>query len=274
MRARASGASAALLFGSLWGLAEATAGYALHALRVPGLAGCLMFPLGFLLMSRAYARNGRPTAAILTSWVAASIKLVDFLIPGADAMAVLNPAQAILFQGLAAAGLLSVFGTETWGRRDRLFFRKKESDSFSGIQVAGFRASSTERSDGNGFPRKRAGTKPNGTRLKMRNSLPALIAAAAAASLAWRMAHLGFSFLSTALLREPNILRAGSAPILRFLIPDSLVNGALVFIFMKASSSFSYFNKDRVYPEAFRLLTRPAASLAVLAAAVIAEAVL
>jgi hypothetical protein len=115
MRGRAQALSAALLYGSLWGLAEATAGHALHSLRVPGIAGFLMFPLGFFLMSSAYGRAKNLPSVLMTSWVAASVKLADLLIPGADAMAVLNPAQAILLQGLAVAWLLAASGRSAGG---------------------------------------------------------------------------------------------------------------------------------------------------------------
>jgi hypothetical protein len=97
-----------LYCGSLWGLAEATAGHIFHLLRIPGLAGFLMFPVGFFLMSRASSRSGRFLAVFLTSWIAAGIKLADLLLPGADVLAVWNPVQAILLEGLAAAGLILI----------------------------------------------------------------------------------------------------------------------------------------------------------------------
>jgi hypothetical protein len=96
----------ALFYGSLWGLAEATAGHILHLLRIPGLAGFIMFPAGFFLMSRAFSRSSRFLAVLLTSWIAAGIKLADLVLPGADFLAVWNPVQAILLEGLAAAGIL------------------------------------------------------------------------------------------------------------------------------------------------------------------------
>jgi hypothetical protein len=96
----------ALFYGALWGLAEATAGHILHLLRIPGLAGFIMFPVGFFLMRRAFSRSGRFLAVFLTSWIAAGIKLADLLLPGAAFLAVWNPVQAILLQGLAAAGIL------------------------------------------------------------------------------------------------------------------------------------------------------------------------
>jgi len=97
-----------IYYGSLWGLAEATAGHVLHLLRIPGLAGFIMFPMGFFLMSRAFSRSGRFLAVFLTSWIAAGIKLADLVLPGADILAVWNPAQAILLEGLTAAALLLV----------------------------------------------------------------------------------------------------------------------------------------------------------------------
>ncbi len=97
-----------LYYGALWGLAEATAGHILHLLRIPGLAGFIMFPVGFFLMSRAFSRSARFLAVFLTSWIAAGIKLADLLLPGADILAVWNPVQAILLEGLAAAGLILV----------------------------------------------------------------------------------------------------------------------------------------------------------------------
>jgi hypothetical protein len=98
----------ALFYGSLWGLAEATAGHILHLLRIPGLAGFIMFPVGFFLMSRAFSRSGRFLTIFLTSGIAAGIKLANLALPGADFVAVWNPAQAILLEGLAAAALLLV----------------------------------------------------------------------------------------------------------------------------------------------------------------------
>jgi len=95
-----------LYCGALWGLAEATAGHILHLLRIPGLAGFIMFPVGLFLMSRAFSRSGRFLAVFLTSWIAAGIKLADLVLPGSDVLAVWNPVQAILLEGLAAAGIL------------------------------------------------------------------------------------------------------------------------------------------------------------------------
>jgi H+/gluconate symporter-like permease len=95
--------AAALVWGSVWGLGEATLGHLLHLTRVPGLPGLVMFPFGVLVMGRALARSGSATAVFLTGAVAAGFKFLDLLLPGTDILAVINPAQAILLEALAGA---------------------------------------------------------------------------------------------------------------------------------------------------------------------------
>lgn len=102
------GISGALFWGSVWGSAEASMGHILHLLRVPGLAGFVMIPIGILMMARAFKDSGRSVAVFLTSAVAAGLKFVDFLIPGTDPAVVVRPALAILAQGLALASMVSL----------------------------------------------------------------------------------------------------------------------------------------------------------------------
>jgi hypothetical protein len=91
-----------LFFGAVWGICEATVGYALHlaALALPGLPGALMFPIGFFCMRRAQMATGKAAAPFQIAVIAAGIKLVDFLMPGYDAIRVVNPALSILLEGL------------------------------------------------------------------------------------------------------------------------------------------------------------------------------
>ncbi len=188
-------AAASLFFGSLWGLAEATVGHGLHALRLPGLAGFLMFPLGMLFMSLAYARGRNLRSVLMTSWTAASIKLIDLLIPGTDVMAVLNPDQAILLKGLAAAGLFHYLGSRpAW-----VFERNKE------------------------LPANRPG------------NFASLFFASAASALAWRSTYLAASFLTAAIFAASNIFRVDGVPIARFLVLDSTVNAALIVLLLTIS---------------------------------------
>ena len=226
---RLNALSAALFFGALWGMAEATAGHALHVLRIPGLAGFLMFPLGYLFMSRAFARSGRLASIFLTSWVAASIKLVDVFMPGTDVMAVWNPVQAILLEGLAAAGLLH-------------FMAKRRS----WIPAAKHPA-------------------------KLAAAGSFLAACPVPAALSWRLAYFALSLFWGWLFHAPNILRTGSPSLFRFIIIDSLANGALILIlnwaFPASYPSGVHYKTDRP-----RLIQ--AVSFACLAAALCLEAIL
>lgn len=94
-----------LFWGAVWGICEATIGYALHlaAVALPGLPGAFMFPIGFWCMAQVRKATQKAYAPLGIAIVAASIKLVDFLVPGYDAIRVVNPALSILLEGLAVA---------------------------------------------------------------------------------------------------------------------------------------------------------------------------
>ncbi|MDH4196708.1 MAG: hypothetical protein OEW05_04810 [Candidatus Aminicenantes bacterium] len=100
---RAGSFVAALFCGSVWGFGEATLGHLLHLARVPGLPGLVMFPFGVLVMGRVLARTGSAAAVFSTGVIAAGYKFFDLLLPGTDLLAVVNPAQAIILEALAAS---------------------------------------------------------------------------------------------------------------------------------------------------------------------------
>ena len=102
---------ALLFWGAVWGICEATIGYALHfaAVALPGLPGALMFPVGFFCMRKAQRATGKAAAPLYIAMIAAGIKLVDFLIPGYDAIRVVNPALSILLEGLAVTAVCALF---------------------------------------------------------------------------------------------------------------------------------------------------------------------
>ena len=97
----------AFFWGAGWGLAEATVGHVLHVLRIPGLAGFVMIPVGLFMMSRAFKEGGGAGAVALTSAVAASLKFLDLLLPPSDLLAVTRPAMAILAEGFAVSILFA-----------------------------------------------------------------------------------------------------------------------------------------------------------------------
>ncbi len=100
-------------WGAVWGICEATIGYALHlaAVALPGLPGALMFPVGFFCMYQARKTSGKSAAPFYIAAVAASIKLADFLMSGYDAIRIVNPALSILLEGLAVTVIYSIFIT-------------------------------------------------------------------------------------------------------------------------------------------------------------------
>jgi hypothetical protein len=102
--------AAALFWGAVWGLGEATLGHLLHLVRVPGLPGLVMVPFAVLIMGRVASRSGSAAAVFLAGVVAASFKLFDLFVPGTDMLALSRPIQAILLEALTGAvwvGMLS-----------------------------------------------------------------------------------------------------------------------------------------------------------------------
>lgn len=91
-----------VLFGAFWGFMEATLGGALHAIRFP-LTGSIMAPIGFAVLFAALRCGARPGGLVAISAVAASFKFLDVLLFNLSPFqaAIVNPAQAILMQGLS-----------------------------------------------------------------------------------------------------------------------------------------------------------------------------
>jgi hypothetical protein len=111
----------ALLWGSVWGLAEATLGHLLHVAHVPGLPGLLMVPAAVAIMGRTAVRSRSAGAVFLAGAVAASFKLLDLLVPGTDLPVLSRPIQAILLEALAGAIWVGILSRErgivpAWGQ--------------------------------------------------------------------------------------------------------------------------------------------------------------
>ena len=91
---------AGILWGSIWGLYEATVGFLIHSVpRVPGAASVLVVPFALFCLFRA-ARIGGARAPAIAAATAAAIKLMDLMLPAPTFVAVINPAVAILLEGL------------------------------------------------------------------------------------------------------------------------------------------------------------------------------
>ncbi len=102
-----------VLYGSLWGLAEAVLGYVLHMLPY-GISGLVMFPIGFMLMNMAYRQTQKTSSVYFVAIVAAVIKLVDLFLPFVPTLRILNPAVCILAEAAAVAVLFKLFVSKKW----------------------------------------------------------------------------------------------------------------------------------------------------------------
>ncbi len=112
-----------VFWGALWGIAEATIGYLAHlVLILPGIAGFFMFPIGFYFMTRAYRETGKIATLFTTAAVAASIKLVDFFLPGLSPIKTINPAVCILMESLVVILIFKVVNFEKGTLRFREAF--------------------------------------------------------------------------------------------------------------------------------------------------------
>ncbi len=69
-----------------------------------------MFPAALFFLARVYGSTARLAVLPVAAAVAASVKLADAFLPGTDLLAVLNPAQAILIEGLAITALFGASG--------------------------------------------------------------------------------------------------------------------------------------------------------------------
>lgn len=95
-----------VFWGALWGFSEATLGYLAHmVLLIPGIAGFVMFPIGFYFMTRAYRETGKAGILFTTAAVAASVKLLDLFLPGLPPIKTINPALCILMEAVVTVVL-------------------------------------------------------------------------------------------------------------------------------------------------------------------------
>lgn len=99
--------STIVFFGAMWGLLEATLGYALHFLPVL-ISGSIMFPLAAMILMMADKKLEQPWLLMMIGFVAASIKSINFFMPGLLPIKTYNPMIAIMIQSLVMVGVVYV----------------------------------------------------------------------------------------------------------------------------------------------------------------------
>lgn len=97
-----------IFWGSLWGLTEASLGFLLHGLKIPGLAGSVLPAIAFYFLYRLYQSGGSAGDVFGASLIAAGLKSLDIVVSPMDLMSVINPVRAIILEGLVAALALQV----------------------------------------------------------------------------------------------------------------------------------------------------------------------
>lgn len=86
--------------GALWGILEATLGWALHLIHFKGEA-LILYPFGLMCMLMAFKQTLQLSSVMKVAMVASLIKLVNlFMVPVVPIYHVTNPAVAIALEGL------------------------------------------------------------------------------------------------------------------------------------------------------------------------------
>ncbi len=98
-------------FGAIWGIIEATLGYALHFL--PALiAGSIMFPMVMFILYHAYKSLGSRKAIILVGVVAIMIKATNLFLPLLNPAKAINPMIAMFIQSLLAFAIMPMLNSD------------------------------------------------------------------------------------------------------------------------------------------------------------------
>uniref|UniRef100_A0A7C4YF02 Uncharacterized protein n=1 Tax=candidate division WOR-3 bacterium TaxID=2052148 RepID=A0A7C4YF02_UNCW3 len=105
-----------LLYGGLWGIAEATLGYILHLIGFftgfRSFSGFIMYPVGIFFMYYSFVETGSYYTILLTSFFSATIKLSNLFFPFLPYYHTINPSIAIILEGLSSYVFIRFFETK------------------------------------------------------------------------------------------------------------------------------------------------------------------
>ncbi len=100
-----------IFYGAIWGIVEATLGYLLH-FAPPTVAGLIMFPIATFILIKAYKSTGSRSSLLFIGVIAASIKAVDFLLPGMMVFKTINPMISIILESLVVFVALPILSSQ------------------------------------------------------------------------------------------------------------------------------------------------------------------
>jgi len=98
---------AVLFWGGLWGIFEATVGFALHLFEI-NIGWLVWYSVAAFFMTNVYRTTRRTEAVVFTGLLSASIKLIN-LFSEVRIDKVINPAVSIIFEALSFALMLFVY---------------------------------------------------------------------------------------------------------------------------------------------------------------------
>ncbi len=102
--------STVLFFGALWGLLEATLGYALQFLPAI-VSGAVMMPIGAIILVKTFRHTDSVKAVSAVALIAIAIKGVNFFLPGLPLIKTYNPMIAMLLQSVLIIGVYPLIKT-------------------------------------------------------------------------------------------------------------------------------------------------------------------
>ena len=95
-----------VIWGTLWGIFEATVGYLLHSVAF-GYSWIIWYPAACFFMAAVYRETGRISSILYIGLLCAAIKMLNLILPGRIDR-VINPAISIVFEALAMSVVVFV----------------------------------------------------------------------------------------------------------------------------------------------------------------------
>lgn len=92
--------SSIILLGSIWGIIEATLGWSLHLLHLPG-SNLILYSIATIIMMLAVHNTKKASSAFIVAFVAAIIKSTNLIIGTVPPFWVINPVISIVLEGLS-----------------------------------------------------------------------------------------------------------------------------------------------------------------------------
>lgn len=105
-----------LFFGGIWGILEATLGFALQFLP-PLVSGTVMFPIASTILYLTFKNTNSRRAMFYVAFIAASIKAINLLMPGLPAPKTYNPMIAIMLQSLVMISVISLLNSKVAAKK-------------------------------------------------------------------------------------------------------------------------------------------------------------